>query len=182
MLKRKEIYNEFVKDELMEKFNYDSIMEVPKIDKVVINMGLGAAAQNSKLIDEAVEQLTLISGQRPLITKAKKSIAGFKLREEQPIGVKVTLRKDEMYNFLDKLVMIALPRVRDFRGISSKSFDGRGSYTLGITEQLIFPEIDFDKINKIMGMDITIVTTAKTNEEGLALLERMGFPFQKKGV
>lgn len=175
-------YQETIKNELMTELKYKSIMEVPRIDKIVINMGLGQATDNSKIIDEAAQELKMISGQKPLITKAKKSIAGFKLREGQAIGVKVTLRNENMYNFLDKLIMIALPRVRDFRGVSKKSFDGRGNYTLGITEQLIFPEIDFDKVKKIKGMDITIVTTAKTNQEAELLLEKIGMPFHKKGV
>ena len=176
-----EKYNNEVKDQLMKEFEYKSIMQVPKIEKVVINMGLGEAAGNSKIIDSALEELKLISGQKPIVTKAKNSIAGFKLREGQPIGCKVTLRGKNMYNFLDKLVAVALPRVRDFQGISPKSFDGNGNYTLGITEQVIFPEIDYDKINKILGMDITIVTTAKTNEEGYKLLELIGMPFAKRG-
>ncbi len=178
----KQEYDKTIKNELMSQFNYSSIMQVPKLDKIVINMGLGAATDNSKIIDEAVEELKLISGQQPVVTKAKKSIAGFKLREEQPIGVKVTLRGANMYNFLDKLIKVALPRVRDFQGLSNKSFDGRGNYTLGITEQLIFPEIDYDKVNKIKGMDITMVTTANTNEEALVLLEKIGVPFKKKGA
>ncbi|MFV0289194.1 MAG: 50S ribosomal protein L5 [Mycoplasmatales bacterium] len=178
----KKAYDETIKTELMSESNYKSIMEVPKLDKIVLNMGLGQATDNSKIIDEAVEEMKLISGQQPVVTKAKNSIAGFKLRENQPIGVKVTLRGKNMYNFLDKLVMVALPRVRDFQGISPKAFDGRGNYTLGITEQLIFPEIDYDKVNKIKGMDITLVTTAKTNEEALALLTKIGMPFKKKGV
>ncbi len=178
----KQEYDKTIKNELMSQFNYSSIMQVPKLDKIVINMGLGSATENSKIIDEAVEELKLISGQQPVVTKAKKSIAGFKLREDQAIGVKVTLRGANMYNFLDKLIKVALPRVRDFQGLSNKSFDGRGNYTLGITEQLIFPEIDYDKVNKIKGMDITMVTTANTNEEALVLLEKIGVPFKKKGA
>ncbi len=178
----KEQYNETIKAEMMEEFKYDSVMQIPALDKIVINMGLGMAVENSKLVDESVEELKLISGQKPLITRAKKSIAGFKVREDQAIGAKVTLRGDNMYNFLEKLVMVSLPRVRDFQGISSKSFDGRGNYTMGITEQLIFPEIDFDKVNKTKGMDITFVTTANTNEEALALLTKLGMPFTKKGA
>lgn len=174
-------YTNEIKDELMKEFGYKSIMQVPKLDKIVINMGLGEAASNSKLINEAMEELKLISGQQPIATIAKKSIAGFKLREEQPIGVKVTLRGANMYNFLDKLISITLPRVRDFRGINNKSFDGRGNYTLGVKEQIIFPEIDFDKVNKIKGMDITFVTTAENNEEALKLLTLIGMPFAKKG-
>lgn len=175
----KEKYNSQIKDELFKEFEYKSSMEIPKIDKVVVNMGIGSIASNSKVVDEAIAEVRDITGQQPIIARAKKSIAGFKLREGQPIGVKVTLRGDNMYNFLDKLTMISLPRVRDFHGISPKSFDGRGNYTLGVTEQLIFPEIDFDKVNKIKGMDITIVTTAKTNAESLSLLTKIGMPFIK---
>ena len=171
--------NEVVKS-LMEKFNYSSKMQAPKIEKIVLNIGVGDAVSNSKLLDEAVNELTLISGQKPVITRAKKSIAGFKLREGQAIGCKVTLRGERMYEFLDKLVNISLPRVRDFRGVSNNSFDGRGNYTLGIKEQLIFPEINFDKVNKVRGMDVVIVTTAKTDEEGRALLSLMGMPYSKK--
>ena len=155
--------NEVVKS-LMEKFNYSSKMQAPKIEKIVLNIGVGDAVSNSKLLDEAVNELTLISGQKPVITRAKKSIAGFKLREGAPIGCKVTLRGERMYEFLDKLVNISLPRVRDFRGVSNNSFDGRGNYTLGIKEQLIFPEINFDKVNKLRGMDIVFVTTAKKED------------------
>ncbi len=178
----KDKYDKSIKNELMTEQEYKSIMQVPKLDKIVINMGLGQATDNSKLIDDAVEELKLISGQMPVVTKAKKSIAGFKLREDQAIGAKVTLRGESMYNFLDKLVMIALPRVRDFQGISDKSFDGRGNYTLGVTEQLIFPEIDYDKVKKIKGMDITLVTTAQTDQEALALLTKIGMPFKKRGA
>ena len=170
--------NEVVKS-LMEKFNYSSKMQAPKIEKIVLNIGVGDAVSNSKLLDEAVNELTLISGQKPVITRAKKSIAGFKLREGAPIGCKVTLRGERMYEFLDKLVNISLPRVRDFRGVSNNSFDGRGNYTLGIKEQLIFPEINFDKVSKVRGMDIVIVTTANTDEEAKALLAGMGMPFAK---
>ncbi len=178
----KEKYNNEIKKNLMTQMEYSSIMQVPQVDKITINMGLGSATENSKIIDDAVEELKLISGQRPVITKAKKSIAGFKLREDQPIGVKVTLRGEMMYNFLDKLIMIALPRVRDFQGLNDKAFDKRGNYTLGIKEHLIFPEIDYDKVNKIKGMDITIVTTANTDEEALELLTQIGMPFKKKGA
>jgi large subunit ribosomal protein L5 len=164
---------------LMQKFNYTSVMQVPKIEKVVINMGVGEAVSNSKILDVAVEELRIISGQKPVVTRAKKSIAGFKLRENMPIGVKVTLRGERMYHFLDKLFNISLPRVRDFRGVSSKSFDGRGNYTLGLKEQLIFPEIEYDKVDKVRGMDIVIVTTAKTDEESRELLTQMGMPFTK---
>ena len=170
--------NEVVKS-LMEKFNYSSRMQAPKIEKIVLNIGVGDAVSNSKLLDEAVTELSLISGQKPVITKAKKSIAGFKLREGAPIGCKVTLRGERMYEFLDKLVNISLPRVRDFRGVSNNSFDGRGNYTLGVKEQLIFPEINFDKVNKLRGMDIVFVTTAKTDEEGHELLAQLGMPFKK---
>ena len=164
---------------LMSKFNYKSVMEVPKLDKIVINMGVGDAVQNSKALDAAVEELTIITGQKPVVTKAKKSIAGFRLREGMPIGAKVTLRGERMYEFLDKLISIALPRVRDFRGVSKKAFDGRGNYTLGVKEQLIFPEIDYDKVSKVRGMDIVIVTTANSDEEARELLTQFGMPFQK---
>lgn len=164
---------------LMEKFSYKSIMQVPKIEKIVINMGVGDAIANSKLLDEAVNELTLITGQKPVVTHAKKSIATFKLREGMAIGCKVTLRGDRMYDFLNKLIAISLPRVRDFQGVSKTAFDGRGNYTLGIKEQLIFPEIDYDKVNKVRGMDIVIVTTAKSDEEGRELLSQLGMPFKK---
>ena len=163
----------------MKEFNYSSVMQLPKMEKIVINIGVGDAVSNTKLLDEAVEELTLISGQKPVITKAKKSIAGFKVREGQSIGCKVTLRGERMYDFLDKLISISLPRVRDFRGVSKDSFDGRGNYTLGVKEQLIFPEIDFDKVGKIRGMDIVFVTTANTDEESRALLTELGMPFAK---
>ncbi|AOZ93369.1 50S ribosomal protein L5 [Paenibacillus crassostreae] len=164
---------------LIQKFNYTTVMQVPKIEKVVINMGVGEAVSNSKVLDAAVNDMQLISGQKPIITKSKKSIAGFKLRENMPIGVKVTLRGERMYYFLDKLFNITLARVRDFHGVSSKAFDGRGNYTLGLKEQLIFPEIEYDKIDKVRGMDIVIVTTAKTDEESRELLTQMGMPFAK---
>ncbi|HCM89175.1 MULTISPECIES: 50S ribosomal protein L5 [Vagococcus] len=164
---------------LMEKFNYSSVMQTPKVDKIVINMGVGDAVSNTKNLDKAVEELALISGQKPIITKAKKSIAGFRLREGMPIGCKVTLRGERMYEFLDKLVSVSLPRVRDFHGISNKSFDGRGNYTLGVKEQLIFPEVDYDLVDKVRGMDIVIVTTANSDEEGRELLTQLGMPFQK---
>lgn len=154
-------------------------MQIPKVEKIVLNMGVGDAVANAKVLDDAVEELTLITGQKPVVTKAKKSIANFKLREGMPIGCKVTLRGERMYQFLDKLVSIALPRVRDFHGVSGNAFDGRGNYTLGVKEQLIFPEINFDKVKKIRGMDIVIVTTAKTDEEGRTLLQLMGMPFRK---
>jgi large subunit ribosomal protein L5 len=180
MNRLQEKYENTVKAELQKKFNYSSPMETPKLVKIVINMGLGDAVANSKVLDEAVEELTLIAGQKPVVTKAKKSIASFKLREGMPIGAKVTLRGERMYEFLDKLVSIALPRVRDFRGISADSFDGRGNYTLGVKEQLIFPEINFDKVKKVRGMDIVIVTTAKTDEEGRTLLSLLGMPYKKR--
>lgn len=164
---------------LVQKFNYTTVMQVPKIEKVVINMGVGEAVANSKVLDSAVSDMQLIAGQKPVITRAKKSIAGFKLRENMPIGVKVTLRGDRMYYFLDKLFNIALPRVRDFHGVSTKAFDGRGNYTLGLKEQLIFPEVVYDQVDKVRGMDIVIVTTAKTDEEARELLTQMGMPFAK---
>ncbi|MNN18898.1 50S ribosomal protein L5 [compost metagenome] len=164
---------------LIQKFNYSTVMQVPKIEKVVINMGVGEAVSNSKVLDSAVNDLQLISGQKPVITRAKKSIAGFKLRENMPIGVKVTLRGERMYHFLDKLFNVTLPRVRDFHGVSTKAFDGRGNYTLGLKEQLIFPEIEYDQIDKVRGMDIVIVTTAKSDEESRELLTGLGMPFAK---
>lgn len=172
-------YENEIRPALIEKFNYSSVMQAPKIDKIVLNMGVGDATTNSKNLDEAVEELGLISGQKPLITKAKKSIAGFRLREGMSIGAKVTLRGERMYDFLDKLVNVALPRVRDFHGVSNKAFDGRGNYTLGIHEQLIFPEIDYDKVSKIRGLDIVIVTTAKSDDEAFTLLSGFGMPFRK---
>ena len=172
-------YENEVKNQMVEKFGYKSVMQIPTIDKIVINMGIGDAVSNSKVLDEAVAELALITGQKPVITRAKKSIAGFRLRERMPIGCKVTLRGERMYDFLDKLVSVSLPRVRDFRGVSKKSFDGRGNYTLGVKEQLIFPEIDFDKVNKVRGMDIVVVTTANTDEEARELLTQLGMPFQK---
>jgi large subunit ribosomal protein L5 len=174
-----EKYLNEVKPSLIKKFNYTSVMQAPKLDKIVINMGVGDAMQNSKALDAAVDELTQITGQKPVITKAKKSIANFKLREGVAIGCKVTLRGERMYQFYDKLVSISLPRVRDFRGLSKNSFDGRGNYTIGIKEQLIFPEINYDKVFKIRGMDIVIVTTAKTDEEGRELLAQLGMPFKK---
>ncbi|HEU5139010.1 MAG TPA: 50S ribosomal protein L5 [Bacillales bacterium] len=179
MNRLQEYYKEEVVPALMGKFNYDSVMRVPKIDKVVINMGVGEAVQNAKSLDDAVEELTVISGQKPVVTKAKKSIAGFKLREGNPIGAKVTIRGERMYDFLDKLIAVSLPRVRDFRGVSNKAFDGRGNYTLGIREQLIFPEVEYDKVNKVRGMDIVLVTTANTDEEASELLSQLGMPFRK---
>jgi len=164
---------------LVKKFDYTSIMQAPQVHKIVVNMGVGDAIANSKLLDDAVNEMTILTGQKPIITKAKKSIANFKLREGMPIGCKVTLRGERMYEFLDKLVSIVLPRVRDFQGVSKKSFDGRGNYTLGVKEQLIFPEINYDKVNKVRGMDIVIVTTANTDLEGLELLTQLGMPFKK---
>ena len=179
MNRLKEKYLNDVVPSLKEKYNYKSIMEVPKLEKIVINMGVGDATTNSKLLDAAVNDLTAITGQKPVITKAKKSIAGFHVREGQSIGCKVTLRGENMYNFMDKLISIALPRVRDFRGISPKAFDGRGNYTLGVKEQLIFSEIEFDNIVKVRGMDIVFVTTAKSNDEAYDLLNELGMPFRK---
>ena len=174
-----ENYNNNVKPSMMKTFQYSSVMQVPRLEKIVINMGVGDAMQNSKALDAAVSELAQITGQKPIITKAKKSISNFKLREGVAIGCKVTLRGERMYEFYDKLVSVSLPRVRDFRGLPRNSFDGRGNYTLGIKEQLIFPEINYDKIFKIRGMDIVIVTTANSDEEGLELLSLLGFPFRK---
>ena len=179
MNRLKEKYNKEIVPSLREKYNYKSVMEVPKLDKIVINIGAGDASSNSKLIDAAMADLELISGQKPVVTKAKKAIAGFKLREGQPIGCKVTLRGEKMYNFLDKLISITLPRVRDFRGVSNRSFDGRGNYTIGLTDQLIFSEIEYDNVVKVRGMDIVFVTTAKTNDEAYDLLKGFGMPFNK---
>jgi len=179
MNRLKEKYLNEVTPALMEKFNYSSVMQTPKLEKIVINMGVGDAVSNTKNLDKAVEELTLIAGQKPVITKARKSIAGFRLREGMPIGCKVTLRGERMYEFLDKLVSVSLPRVRDFHGVSKKAFDGRGNYTLGVKEQLIFPEIDYDLVDKVRGMDIVIVTTANSDEEGRELLQQLGMPFQK---
>ncbi len=179
MNRLKEKYeNEIVKS-LVEKFDYSSVMEVPKIEKIVLNMGVGEAVSNTRNLENAVNELTLISGQKPVITRAKKSIAAFRLREGMPIGAKVTLRGERMYDFLDKLVSVSLPRVRDFRGVNKNSFDGRGNYTLGVKEQLIFPEISYDDVSRVRGLDIVIVTTANTDEEGKALLSELGMPFQK---
>ena len=174
-----EKYMKEVAPALMEKFNYKNVMEIPKIDKIVINMGIGDAKENPKWLEKAVEEMELIAGQKPVITKAKKSVANFKLREGMPIGAKVTLRKDKMYYFMDKLVSVTLPRVRDFRGINPNAFDGRGNYALGIKEQLIFPEIEYDKVEKVRGMDIIFVTTAKSDEEARELLKLLGMPFSK---
>ena len=179
MNRLKEKFDKEIVSDLMNKYKYKSIMEVPKLDKIVVNMGVGDATTNSKLLEAAMRDLEIITGQKPVTTKAKKAIAGFKVREGQAIGCKVTLRGENMYNFLDKLISITLPRVRDFRGISIKAFDGRGNYTLGLTEQLIFSEIEFDDVVKVRGMDIVFVTTAKTNDEALDLLKGFGMPFKK---
>lgn len=178
MARLKDIYIKEIVPKLMKDFNYKSVMEVPRIEKVVLNMGLGEAIQNVKILDSAVDELGVIAGQKAVITKAKKSIATFKLREGMPIGAMVTLRKGKMFEFLDRLLNISLPRVRDFKGLSPKAFDGNGNYSLGVKEQLIFPEINYDKIDKIKGLNITIVTTAKNDEEGRALLKCLGMPFR----
>lgn len=175
----KETYNDSVFKSLMEKFSYENVMEVPKLEKVTLNMGLGEAKDNPKIMETAVEELSLIAGQMPVVTKAKKSIANFKVRQGMPVGAKVTLRGDYMYEFMDKLFNIALPRVRDFKGVSKNSFDGRGNYSMGVKEQLIFPEIDYDKVDRVKGMNIVFTTTAKTDEEAQSLLELLGMPFQK---
>ena len=177
MARLKDKYIAEIAPAMQEKFGYSNVMAIPKLDKIIINIGLGEAVDNPKALDGAVEDITLIAGQKPVITRAKKSIAGFKIREGMPIGVKVTLRGDRMYEFVDRLFNVALPRVRDFRGVSGKSFDGRGNYSLGLTEQLIFPEIDYDKIDKIRGMQIVFTTTAKTDEEGKEILKMLGMPF-----
>ena len=174
----KKLYNEEITPALIDKFGYTSKMEVPKLEKIVLNMGVGDGAADSKYLDAAVKELEVIAGQKPVVTKAHKSIAGFKLREGQPIGVKVTLRGENMYAFLEKLIKIALPRVRDFRGVSPKSFDGKGNFTMGVKEQLIFPEINYDDVLKVRGMDIVIVTTAKSNDEARSLLKAFGMPFR----
>lgn len=177
-----DIYKTDIVPALMKTFNYKSVMQVPKLEKIVVNMGVGAAVSEPKILEEAVKELETITGMKPIIRKAKKSISNFKLREGVSIGAKVTLRRDRMYEFLDRLINIALPRVRDFRGLSDKSFDGRGNYTIGIKEQIIFPEIDIDKVNRVMGMDITLVTTAKSDNEAYELLKAFGVPFVKKEV
>jgi len=178
MARLQDQYNAGIVPSLKEKFGYRNVMQVPRLSKVVVNMGLGDAIENVKVIETAAAEIGIITGQKPVVTKARKSIANFKLREGVPIGVMVTLRRDRMYTFLDKLITIALPRVRDFKGVSPRGFDGRGNYTLGIKEQIMFPEINYDKIEKIRGMNITIVTTARTDEEGLELLRLMGMPFR----
>ena len=179
MASLKEYYEQDLRPQLKKKFGLKNVMDIPKVEKVVLNMGLGEAVQNPKIVEKAAQELTLIAGQKAVVTRAKKSIATFKLREGMPIGARVTLRRDRMYDFLSKLVNIALPRVRDFRGISPKGFDGNGNYSMGINEHIIFPEIDYDKIDKIRGLNITIVTSAKTDEEGKELLSLMGMPFRK---
>ena len=178
MARLKEQYNSTIVGQLKDKFGYKSVMEVPKITKITLNMGLGDAVGDKKIIEHAVSDMTQIAGQKPVVTLSRKSIAGFKIRDGWPIGCKVTLRREKMYEFLDRLVNISIPRIRDFRGLSSKSFDGRGNYSMGVNEQIIFPEIDYDKIDKLRGLDITITTTAKTDEEGRALLAAFNFPFK----
>lgn len=179
MARLRDIYKEKIVPQLTKHFDFKTVMQVPKVTKVIVNMGLGEAIQNAKILDSAVDEIRTITGQQPVITKASKSIAAFKLREGMSIGAKVTLRDEKMYEFLDRMINIALPRVRDFRGISAKAFDGRGNYSLGIREQIIFPEIVYDKVQRIQGMNITIVTSAKTDEEGYQLLKLMGMPFKK---
>lgn len=182
MARLKELFQKELAPKLVQELQLRNVMEVPRIEKVVVNMGLGEAIQNVKILESAVDEMSRITGQKAVITRAKKSIAQFKLREDMPIGVMVTLRRDRAYEFLDRLINVALPRVRDFKGVSAKAFDGRGNYTLGIREQLIFPEIDIEKIDKVKGMNVTIVTTARTDEEGRALLTGMGMPFRKPSV
>jgi len=179
MAKLHDFYKDTVIAELQKQFNYRSVMQVPRIEKITLNMGVGEAIADKKVLDHATNDLTAISGQKPMVTKARKSVAGFKIREGYPIGTKVTLRGERMWDFLERLVSIAVPRIRDFRGLNPKSFDGRGNYSMGVREQIIFPEIDYDKIDKIRGMDITITTTAKSDEEGRALLTAFNFPFKK---
>lgn len=175
----REVYRETVMPSLMKEFNYRNVMEVPKLHKIVVNIGIGEAIANAKALDAAVSDMTIITGQKPIVTRAKKSIAAFRVRTGMPVGVTVTLRGERMYEFMDRLVNAALPRVRDFRGVSTRSFDGRGNYTLGLREQLLFPEIDYDKIDKVRGMEITIVTSARTDEEARRLLDLLGMPFQR---
>ncbi|GAB4299547.1 MAG: 50S ribosomal protein L5 [Oscillatoriaceae cyanobacterium] len=174
----KSLYDETIVPKLMEQFSYSNIHQVPKVVKITINRGLGEAAQNAKALESSLNEMATIAGQKPVVTRAKKAIAGFKIRKGMPVGIMVTLRQERMYAFLDRLINLALPRIRDFRGVSPKSFDGRGNYTLGLREQLIFPEVDYDSIDQIRGMDISIITTAKTDEEGRALLKEMGMPFR----
>lgn len=182
MSRLKDQYNNEIRDQLTKKFGYTNVMQVPKLDKIVVNMAVGEAKENEKVLEAAAADLTTITGQKPVYTKAKKSIANFKIREGMPIGCKVTIRGERMYEFLDKLMNIDLPRVRDFHGVSSTAFDGRGNYTLGVKEQLIFPEINFDKVSKVRGLDVVIVTTAKTNKEAYSLLAGLGMPFERKGA
>ncbi|MGY5451771.1 50S ribosomal protein L5 [Agarivorans sp. MS3-6] len=179
MAKLHDLYKETVTPELVKEFGYKSIMQVPRIEKITLNMGVGEAVNDKKVLEHAIADLAAISGQKPLITKARKSVAGFKIRDGYPIGCKVTLRGERMWEFLERLISIAIPRVRDFRGLNAKSFDGRGNYSMGVREQIIFPEIDYDKVDKVRGMDVTITTTAETNEEGRALLAAFNFPFRK---
>lgn len=181
IIRLKEKYNKEVVPALMEQFNYSSVMQVPRLEKICLNQGVGAASGDKKLVDNAAAEMTIISGQKAVPTKARTSVSNFKLREGMPIGVRVTLRGERMYEFLDRLINVSLPRVRDFRGINDKSFDGRGNYTMGITEQIVFPEIDIDKVSRIAGMDISFVTTAKTDAEAYALLKELGLPFKKQG-
>ena len=177
--KLKALYQEQIVSTLMEKFNYKNVHQVPKLVKITVNRGLGEAAQNAKALEASLSEIALVTGQKPVVTRAKKAIAGFKIRQGMPVGIMVTLRSDRMYNFLEKLINLVLPRIRDFRGVNPKSFDGRGNYTLGLREQLIFPEISYDSIDQIRGMDISIITTARTDEEGRALLKEMGMPFRE---
>ncbi len=174
----KTLYQEQIVPKLVEQFQYENIQQVPKVIKVTLNRGLGEAAQNAKALESSINEIALIAGQKPVVTRAKKAIAGFKIRQGMPVGLMVTLRSERMYDFLDRLISLSLPRIRDFRGISPKSFDGRGNYTLGVREQLIFPEVEYDSIDQIRGLDISIITTAKTDEEGRALLKEMGMPFR----
>ena len=180
MARLQEYYRDTVVGQLTEKFGYDNVMQVPRVKKITVNMGVGEAVGDKKVLEKAIADMAAITGQKPIITKARKSVASFKIRDGYPIGCKVTLRRDRMYEFLDRLVNIALPRVRDFRGIPRKAFDGRGNYNLGVREQIIFPEINYDQVDAVRGMDIAITTTAPTNEEGIALLEAFGFPFRAK--
>jgi len=179
MAKLHDFYKDTVVAELQKKFEYKSVMQVPRVEKITLNMGVGEAITDKKVLEHATNDLTAISGQKPMVTKARKSVAGFKIREGYPIGAKVTLRGERMWEFLERLISISVPRIRDFRGLNPKSFDGRGNYSMGVREQIIFPEIDYDKVDKIRGLDITITTTAKTNEEGHALLTAFNFPFKK---
>lgn len=178
MARLKKRYNDELKQKIKDELGLDNVMQVPKITKITLNMGVGGAAQDKKLLEGALADMTVIAGQKPVVTKARKSVAGFKIREEWPIGCKVTLRGEQMYEFLDRLIAIAIPRIRDFRGFSAKAFDGRGNYSLGIKEQIVFPEVDFDKIDKIRGLDVTITTTAADDDQGRALLKAFGFPFR----